>query len=165
MKLFLILVFLFVTSARIFAQEDPKLLFEKSWNTTDDSDRRKLREMLVDSFPDSEYGLYSKGWLLIQEDKYKASLEFLDKAIGINNNFWQAYHIRANVYGILGETEKAILDLTSVLNINPDYADAYYVRGATYCYTGNKEKGCEDLTKAMGMGVDKAKNLIEKFCK
>lgn len=163
---FCILVFInMLIVANAFSQEDPKILFEKSWTTSDDNEKLKLREKILEVSPDSEYGLYCKAWFLIQKDDYNSALEYLNKSIALNEKFWQAYHTRANVHGMLKDNAKVISDLTVVIALNPDYADAYYVRGATLYYSGEKQKGCEDLAKASSLGISKAKDLIEKLCK
>lgn len=161
----LLLAFTFLNAGKMYSQEDPKELFEKSWTTTDDAEKVSLREKIMEVAPDTEYGMFCKGWFLVQKEDYKSSLEFFGKAISINGKFWQAYHTRANVYGMLKETDKAIADLTSSIAINPDFSDSYYVRGATYFSTGDKTKGCEDLSKAASLGNTNAKNLMDKYCK
>lgn len=161
----LLLTFTFLNVGKMYSQEDPKELFEKSWTTTDDAEKLSLREKILETAPDTEYGMFCKGWFLAQKEDYKTSLEFFSKAIEINNKFWQAFHTRANVYGLLKETDKAIADLTSAIAINPYYTDSYYVRGATYFSTGDKIKGCEDLSKAASLGNTSAKNLMDKYCK
>ena len=159
------LILLFAGQIALFAQEDPKEVFEKSWNTESDSERVQLREMIEETYPGTEYGLFCKGWLMIQKDEYRPSLEYLDKAISMNDKFWQAYHIRANVHGMLGDKGKAIEDLSSVISLNPSYADAYYVRGAIYYYEGDKVKGCSDISRASELGSVKAEDLKKKLCK
>lgn len=161
----LLFVFAFSNAVNLFAQEDPKELFEKSWTTTDDNEKLQLREKILEVSPESEYGLFCKAWFLVQKDDYNSALEHLNKAIALNEKFWQAYHTRANVHGMLKDNAKVISDLTVVIALNPDYGDAYYVRGATYYSTGEKKKGCEDLSKASALGISKAKDLMEKLCK
>jgi tetratricopeptide (TPR) repeat protein len=161
----LLLMFTLMNGKSLFSQEDPKELFEKSWTTADDAEKISLREKILDISPDSEYGLFCKGWFMVQKEEYKSSLEFFSKAISINEKFWQAFHTRANVYGMLKETDKAIADLSSAISINPDYSDSYFVRGTTYYSTGEKKKGCEDLSKAVSLGNSNAKELFEKICK
>ncbi len=161
----LLLGFTFLSTESLFSQEDPKELFEKSWTTTNDAEKISLREKIMEVAPDTEYGMFCKGWFLVQKEDYKSSLEYFGKAITINDKFWQAYHTRANVYGMLRETEKAIADLTSAIAVNPGFADSYFVRGATYYSTGEKKKGCEDLSKAASLGNTNAKDLMEKYCK
>lgn len=160
-----LLMFTLLNGKSLFSQEDPKELFDKSWTTTDDAEKLSLREKILETAPDTEYGMFCKGWLLVQKEDYKSSLEYFSKAISLNDKFWQAYHTRANVYGMLKESEKAIADLTSSIAINPNYADSYLVRGATYYYSGDKKKGCEDISKAASLGNVKAKELSEKLCK
>jgi tetratricopeptide (TPR) repeat protein len=161
----LLLAFTFLNVGKMYSQEDPKELFEKSWTTTDDAEKVSLREKIMEVAPDTEYGMFCKGWFLVQKEDYKSSLEYFGKAIGINDKFWQAYHTRANVYGMLKESEKALADLTSAISINPDYSDSYYVRGATYYSTGDKKKGCQDLSRAASLGNMNAKDLMDKYCK
>lgn len=161
----IILAFTFLNVSTVFSQETPKEMFEKSWTTTDDAEKLTLREKILETAPDTEYGMFCKGWFLVRNEEYKSSLEYFSKAIVLNDKFWQAYHTRANVYGMLKETQSAIADLTSAIAINPDYADSYYVRGATYYSTGEKNKGCEDLLKASKLGNTKAAELAEKYCR
>ncbi len=164
-----VLVFLFViifVPYGLHSQEEPKELFEKSWVTQDSTEKRILRQKIVDLSPDSEYGFFCKGWFKTEKGEYEDAVAFFDDAIKQNNEFWQAYYQRGNSYGVLKDYSKAISDISKALELNPGYGEGYFVRGATYIMgVGNKEKGCEDWQKALSLGYKKAGQYIDKFCK
>lgn len=163
--LFLLTVLL-IFSVNLFAQEDPKELFEKSWVTQDSTEKRILRQKIVEVSPDSEYGFFCKGWFKTEKGEYEDAITFYSNAVKLNNEFWQAYYLRGNTYGVLNDYSNALSDLNKALELNPNYGDGYFVRGATYIMgLGNKEKGCEDWQKALSLGYEKAGEYIAKFCK
>lgn len=168
MKRIILFVITAVTliSLKVDAQDDPKDLFEKSWITEDTTEKKNLREKIIELYPDSEYGLFCKGWFKTEKGEYEDAVAFFNNAIKQNNEFWQAYYHRGNSYGVLKEYSKAISDISKALELNPGYGEGYFVRGATYIMgVGNKEKGCEDWQKAFSLGYEKAGQYIEKFCK
>ena len=54
----------FLISSYSWSQEiTPEDLFEKSLNTKDTAERRILREEIVEKYPETEYGYFSKAYL------------------------------------------------------------------------------------------------------
>ena len=152
-------------SLKAVAEEDPKELFEKSWTSNDSTEKRILREKIIELSPNSEYGLFCKAWFATEKDEFEEALVLLSEAIKLNSEFWQAYYHRGNTYGALKDYQNAISDISKALELNPGYGVGYFVRGATYIMgIGNKEKGCEDFQKALSLGYEKAGDYIIKYC-
>jgi len=168
MKRLILILITIVTliSINVNAQDEPKELFEKSWISEDSTEKRILREKIIELYPDSEYGLFCKGWFKTEKSEYKDAIVCFDDAIKLNNEFWQAYYQRGNAYGVLKDYSKALSDISKALELYPGYGEGYFVRGATYIMgLKDKEKGCEDWQKAASLGYLKAKEYTEKYCK
>jgi tetratricopeptide (TPR) repeat protein len=103
--------------------------------------------------------------------KYKAGLNdlktavsYLDTAIAINANYAQAFFDRGNVYGNLGQFDRALADYQRYLELRPDDPIGIFYRGQAYCLTNQKQLGCADLVRADQLGVAEAKSKIAVFC-
>ena len=103
--------------------------------------------------------------------KYKAGLNdlktavsYLDTAIAINVNYAQAFFDRGNVYGNLGQFDRALADYQRYLELRPDDPIGIFYRGQAYCLTNQKQLGCADLVRADQLGVAEAKSKIAVFC-
>lgn len=72
---------------------------------------------------------------------FNGAIKDLNKAIELQKDNSEAYYVRANCYGELGEISKATNDFKTVLEINPDYKDvfvnrAYYIKTPNGDYEG-----------------------------
>jgi tetratricopeptide (TPR) repeat protein len=86
------------------------------------------------------------------------------KCIQLNPWFNYAYFNLANINIDSKDFLSAITNLTKAIEIEPKFAEAYYNRGLTYIYVQKKEEGCTDLSKAGELGVQRAYEVIKKFC-
>ena len=82
----------------------------------------------------------------------KKAIEYLNKAIQLQQNYADAYIIRGISYVKLNQYQPAIEDLNKAIRLKPDNADAYKCRGYIYFEKGNKNFGCLDAKKACDLG-------------
>lgn len=68
----------------------------------------------------------------LQRQDLKAALDFVDKAIANDPNFYKAYANRGAVLAAMGKDKDAVDALRRSTAINPDFADAYVPLGALY---------------------------------
>ncbi len=97
-------------------------------------------------------------------DKLESIADF-DTAIKINPMFSDAYNNRGLAKYKLDDKQGAIDDYNIAIELNPQFAGAYYNRGLAKYNLGNKQDGCLDFKKAGELGIMKAKDLINKYCK
>ncbi|HEY5122238.1 MAG TPA: tetratricopeptide repeat protein [Ignavibacteria bacterium] len=119
-KYYLFIFIFFIFQTYLISQDKVKDLFEKSWVTEDTTQKRLLREQIVKSSPESEFGLFCKAWFYdIENDKEKA-IEYYTKAINKNKSFWQAYVNRGITYFDLKDYDNSLTDYNTVLKLKPD---------------------------------------------
>lgn len=85
--------------------------------------------------------------------------------IKLEPSFYHAYFNRANVKIASTDYVGAIWDYTRAIAYEPKFAEAYYNRGLTYIYIRKSNEGCTDLSKAGELGIERAYDVIKKFCK
>jgi tetratricopeptide (TPR) repeat protein len=72
---------------------------------------------------------------------FNGAIKDLDKSIELQDNYAEAFYVRALCYGELGELSKAALDFNKVLELKPDYKEvylnrAYYIKTAKNDFEG-----------------------------
>ncbi|MCD4664697.1 MAG: tetratricopeptide repeat protein, partial [Bacteroidales bacterium] len=72
---------------------------------------------------------FKNGSAKYQLKNYKSALTDLDQAIELENDYIDAYYVRALCYGNLKKYDRAENDFNKVIELNPDYKDAYINRG------------------------------------
>jgi tetratricopeptide (TPR) repeat protein len=78
--------------------------------------------------------------------------------------FYHAYFNRANIKILSNDYIGAIWDFSRAISYDPKFAEGYFNRGLTYIYIRKPDEGCLDLSKAGELGIDKAYDVIKKFC-
>jgi tetratricopeptide (TPR) repeat protein len=81
-------------------------------------------------------------------------LSLINKAIELNPEEKNQYHLRGQAYLHLGENDKALIDFQKEIEINPNYA-SYHEMGIIYTRTGDLEKADEFLSKAIKIKIFK----------
>jgi tetratricopeptide (TPR) repeat protein len=85
--------------------------------------------------------------------------------IKLEPGFYHAYFNRANIKILSNDYVGAIWDYTRAIAYETKFAEAYYNRGLTYIYIRKSNEGCTDLSKAGELGIERAYDVIKKFCK
>ena len=60
----------------------------------------------------------------MQLEEYRVAINYFTSALKLDNSFLLAYHVRAYLYTLLGEKEKARVDWKNCLMLNPSYIPA-----------------------------------------
>jgi len=76
-----------------------------------------------------------------------------------------AYFNRGTAFGKLNDLPKAIRDFSSAVSISPKYAEAHFNLGLSYYYSGDTTQACQSWKTAAGLGFEKAKLVVENYCK
>jgi len=136
-----------------------KELFEKSVLTNDIGEKKTIREEIADISPNSEYGLFSQGFLLLLIEDYPEARRFFLKAIEKNSNIPEFYFSKglANIGD--KEYELAVRDFTKVINMRNDYWEAYVNRAIAY----RKAKKYEEAMADFNTAIEHLKNDAETW--
>ncbi len=86
------------------------------------------------------------------------------KCIRLDPDFYYAYYNMALVDIINRNYKDAISYFNQAIIIEPKFAEGYYNRGLTYIFMQQNEEGCRDMSKAGELGVQRAYNVIKKYC-
>ncbi|PZV87261.1 TPR repeat protein [Algoriphagus aquaeductus] len=95
---------------------------------------------------------------------YTGAISEYNKAIEIDPNYSDAYHLRGTCKSDLGDHRGAIIDLTKAINLNPKEPMRYTNRGLSKLALGQKEEACLDFSKSGELGYSYAYTLIKIYC-
>lgn len=96
---------------------------------------------------------------------FGGALADISQAIELNPKDANLYTFRALAYIEQMDYNSAISDCSKALEIDPNHGEALNNRGLAKIKLGEKESGCTDLNKAVEAGYEKAKMLIDQYCK
>lgn len=71
-----------------------------------------------------------------------------------NVNSANQYKNSGHAYGIKGDFNRAIIDLTQAIKLDSNYAEAYFLRGVAYGIKKDFGQAIEDLTQAIALESD-----------
>lgn len=91
-----------------------------------------------------------------------AQIEY-SAAIELDPNDFQALKYRGSLLRIMGDLERARIDLSKAVEIRPDYGDAWYVLSKTNDALGNTQKALSQLEIAMEQGVEPDPAYLQKL--
>ena len=91
-----------------------------------------------------------------QAETYKDEETLWNHAIRLYDRSWAAYNNRGAFYDSLGDSERAIDDLSEAIRLKPDYADAYNNRGIAYYHLEDWDRAMGDYGKAIELNPNDA---------
>ena len=101
--------------------------------------------------------LYNNAFALCSSGKCtdpQKAIEYLDETIKLKPDLAEAYNIRGNADGDLGQHQRAIEAYNEAIRLRPNYAHAYYNRGLTYSNLGQHQQAIEDYNKAIHLNIE-----------
>jgi protein O-mannosyl-transferase len=96
---------------------------------------------------------------------YNAALNDYSRSIKMNPDMLEAFLARGVLYGGLGRFQESVKDINIFLSSNPNHGYAHYFRGMAYLELKNTNDACADLELALNLGISKASQYIQKYCK
>ena len=106
-----------------------------SENKTRDS--KELLESTAKKFPDNIESLLKLAELYFLVKRYQEGIEYVNKALKINENLAKAYYIKGSIYRESGDTTRAISSLETAVEQDNTYADAFYDLGILFASRKN----------------------------
>lgn len=107
--------------------------------------------------PGAVIDLYNNALALCSSGKCtdpQKAIEYLDEAIKLMPKLAEAYNIRGNAKGDLGQHQPAIEDYNEAIRLKPNYAHGYYNRGYTYSKLGQYKQAIEDYNEAIRLKLE-----------
>ena len=77
----------------------------------------------------------------------------------------KVYYNRGNAKRMLQDYKSAVLDYSEAIIYEPNYQEAYMNRAAANLYLNNLSEACKDWKIAESLGSEKAKQIIQQYCK
>jgi tetratricopeptide (TPR) repeat protein len=106
-----------------------------STNRTRES--KELLEATAKRFPDNIESLLKLAELYFLVKRYQDGIDYVNKALKINNNLAKAYYIKGSIYRESGDTSRAISSLETAVEQDNRYVDAFYDLGILYAARKN----------------------------
>lgn len=109
-------------------------------------------------------GLLVEGNKLLSTKQYEKAIETFTDAIEIDPNEAKTYHLRGQVYEVLGQYAQAIQDYTTSLERDPDNALAYKDRGHVYFQLQQDKQALADYEKTIELESENSW-FFDSFCR
>jgi tetratricopeptide (TPR) repeat protein len=90
----------------------------------------------------------------LSENKPVDAVEETNKALAIDPNFADAWHLRGVCFGLINRHDEALQNFSKALEINPEYADCWYNRACCYALQGRYDEALADLSRAIQLSPD-----------
>ena len=87
---------------------------------------------------------------------YKKAIEYYDKAIELNPNYYEAYNNRGKTMKYSGKLQNALEDYTKAIELNSSYSEAYNNRGLIKLQLDIKDEALDDFYKAIEINPNSA---------
>lgn len=98
---------------------------------------KELLETTTKKFPDNIEALLKLAELYFLVKRYQEGIEYVNKALKIDENLAKAYYIKGSIYRESGDTTRAISSLETAVEQDNRYMDAFYDLGVMYAARKN----------------------------
>lgn len=98
---------------------------------------KDLLEIIERKFPDNTAALLKLAEIYFLVKQYQKAIDYVNKALKIDENIAKAYYIKGSVYRESGDTAKAISSLETVLEQDNKNEDAFYDLGVMFAARKN----------------------------
>jgi tetratricopeptide (TPR) repeat protein len=115
--------------------------------------------------PDFKDIYTNRGMMRQYMNDMKGAVEDYNEAIKRDPGNATAFNNRGAAKMSQKDYEGALKDFNEAVSLKVGYADAYDNRGRAKLKLGNTPGACEDWQKAYSLGMEKSRELIEKYCK
>jgi len=98
---------------------------------------KELLEITAKKFPDNIETLLKLAELYYLVQRYQEGIEYVNKALKLNENLAKAYFIKGSIYRESGDTSRAISSLETAVEQDNRYVEAFYDLGVMYAARRN----------------------------
>ncbi len=98
---------------------------------------KELLEIIEKKFPENTECLLKLSELYFLVQKYQKGLDYINKALRIDENLAKAYFLKGSIYRESGDTSKAISSLETAIEQDNKFEDAFYDLGLIYASRKN----------------------------
>ncbi|MCW3077999.1 MAG: hypothetical protein JWO32_2608 [Bacteroidetes bacterium] len=98
---------------------------------------KELLEIMEKKFPDNTASLLKLGELYFLVKQYQKAIEYVNKALKVNENLAKAYYLKGSIYRESGDTARAISSLQTAIEQDNKFEDAFYDLGVIFAAKKN----------------------------
>ncbi|MBI2721701.1 MAG: tetratricopeptide repeat protein [Bacteroidetes bacterium] len=98
---------------------------------------KDLLEIMEKKFPENTEALLKLGELFYLVKQYQKGIEYVNKALKINENLAKAYYLKGSIYRESGDTARAISSLQTAVEQDSKFEDAFYDLGIIFAARKN----------------------------
>ena len=138
-----------IGSAQLIAEMDLAQL-KPAQRSNAQAARNELLSMLRAN-ADFPLGRLQLGDYYYKQQQIKRAITEYEMALKMDSLLTPVYTNLATAYSVLGNNDKALQTLSTLIEMEPAYARAYYLRGLLYYEVGNNEGAINDLEKAVSI--------------
>jgi tetratricopeptide (TPR) repeat protein len=95
---------------------------------------------------------------------YEKVLSDLNRVLDLDPEFTFGWFNRSLVKSYSGDYWGAVSDLSVVLKIDPEFAEAWFNKGLLLILLDLKTVGCRDMSQSGELGIDKAYEVMARYC-
>lgn len=95
-------------------------------------DAKEILERIEKKFPDDTEALLKQSELYFLVRQYQKAIDYVNKALKIDENIAQGYYLKGSIYRESGDTAKALSSLETATEQDSKYEDAFYDLGIIY---------------------------------
>ncbi|MBA3665277.1 MAG: tetratricopeptide repeat protein [Bacteroidetes bacterium] len=98
---------------------------------------KDLLEIMEKKFPDNTAALLKLAELFYLVKQYQKGIEYVNKALKVNENLAKAYYLKGSIYRESGDTTRAISSLQTAIEQDTKFEDAFYDLGVIFAARKN----------------------------
>ena len=129
----------------------------------DDSAEKDYNEVL-DREPYHVNALLGLSQIFYRREDFQTAINLSEAAILVEDENFLAHYYTGRAYHKVGYWLHALKCYNRVIELNPEYGNAYFHRSSVRISIGMRPFGCLDLRAAKELGVEGAKEALEKYC-
>ena len=95
-------------------------------------DAKEVLERIEKKFPENTETLLKLSELYFLVRQYQKAIDYVNKALKIDENLAKAYYLKGSIYRESGDTTRAISSIETAVEQDNKYEDAYYDLGVMY---------------------------------
>jgi tetratricopeptide (TPR) repeat protein len=109
--------------------------------------------------------LLSRALEALEADDQPLAIELLDRVIGLQPGWAEAWNKRATVFFMMGDYTRSMSDLREVLTLEPRHFSALAGMGAIFSATGDEKHAYQAYKKALGINpwLEEVKQAVDKM--
>lgn len=122
-------------------------------------------ESVLDIDEENLSATMSMGNYFYNQQDYKRSVYYFDKAISIDGRVSKAYLLKARALHQQGVFGVARENYNLAIDFDKNNGEAHFYRGALFVALNQTRKACDDLTRARELGYPEAAAAVTKHCR